>query len=121
MYRYLIFLIAAPAMAHQFTPTYPKFAPSFIEGVDVAKMELFNSRKDVDYYEIGVFGGDWKPVVFASEAKLIPIKYLEKRQINVYLRHKDVKSAVYICTTSRLLQGSANRAGVASRICSKVR
>jgi len=121
MYRALIILISTPVMAHQFTPTYPLFEPSFVEGVYVVKMELFNSRKDVGHYELSVHTGNWKPVPFASEDRVIPIRYLETKKISIYLRQGDVAKAEYVCTTSKLPLAVANQASIASRICSKVR
>jgi hypothetical protein len=57
MFRYvfiMMMLIGGFANAHQFTPTYPKFETSFVEGVYFTKMELFNKRKEIDFFELGV-------------------------------------------------------------------
>lgn len=107
--------------AHQFTPTYPKLEFSFVEDVLQAKMELFNSRKDVSYYELNVYTLDWKPVTFASEEKLVPMRYLETKKLNVYIRKQDINKAVYICTTSKLQKENVKHTGISSRICSKIK
>ena len=54
MYRAIVLLLLAfPAFAHEMVPTYPKLKPSHVEGVSKVEMELFNKRKDVEFYEIG--------------------------------------------------------------------
>jgi hypothetical protein len=85
------------------------------------KMELFNKRKDVEYYELGVFDSDWGPVSFASESRLINIKYLETKQVNVYVRKEDIKRVTYICTESKIKKQDVQNTVISSKICSKVR
>ena len=60
----LLFALNLNAQAHEMTPAYPKFNYSYIEGVSVTKMFLFNRRNDVSYYQIGVFTLDWKKFLF---------------------------------------------------------
>ena len=108
------------ANAHQFLPTYPKFQYSFIDGVVYTKMELFNKRQEVEYYELGVFDESWNPVTFASENKLIRIGYLQTKQINVYLRKEDLKKATYICTESKTKKEDVQTTVISSKICSKI-
>ena len=48
----LLCLFGFQSNAHEMTPTYPVLDSSYIEGVVVAKMKLFNRREDVEYYEI---------------------------------------------------------------------
>jgi hypothetical protein len=109
------------AQAHQFIPTYPKFEQAFVEGVVQTKMELFNKRPEVEYYELGVFSQDWRPVVFASESKLIHVKYLETKKVNVYVRVQDLPQVTYICTESRLRREDAKDTVISSKICSKIK
>ena len=110
------------ANAHQFTPTYPKLEPSYVEGILQAKMVLFNRRSDVEYYELGVYDGEWNPVPFTSNSKLIQIRYLETKRIDVYIRNSDRNRVVYICTSSKLAKdGSETSTLISSRICSKVK
>lgn len=113
--------VCVPTYSHQFTPTYIKFEPSFVEEVAQTKMELFNKRREVEYYELGVFTEDWKPVGFASESKLIHVRYLETKKINVYVKFQDLKRVVYICTESRLRREDVKDTVISSKICSKVK
>lgn len=117
----IILLLCGTARAHQFTPTYPQFTSSYVEGVLSTKMEIFNKRKDVEYYELGVFTQDWQPVPFASEARIIRVKYLETKKLNVYIKVEDLKSVSYICTESRLRKEDVRDTVISSRICSKVK
>jgi hypothetical protein len=58
MFRYAFILligIAGHVNAHQFLPTYPTFELSFVEGVVQTKMQLFNKRKEIEYYELSVY------------------------------------------------------------------
>lgn len=116
-----MFLIGGGANAHQFLPTYPKFEQSFITGVMYAKMELFNKRNDVEYYELGVFDKDWKAISFASESKLIQINYLQTKPVNVYIRREDLNRVTFICTESRHKRENAQVTFISSQICSKVK
>ena len=50
--------MATTAHAHEWTPTYPKFEPSFMEGIVVTTMNIFNKRSDIDYYELTVHDKD---------------------------------------------------------------
>lgn len=109
------------ANAHQFLPTYPKFMISYIGGVYYTKMELFNARKDVEYYELSVYDKDWNSMAFASEAKIIRIKYLETKKLNVYVLGGDLSRVTYICSESKLPKDQETKTVVASRICSKVK
>jgi hypothetical protein len=124
MFRYvfvLLALIGGYANAHQFLPTYPKFQYSFIDGVVYTKMELFNKRKDVEYYELNVYDSDWNQVSFASESKLIQINYLQTKDINVYIKKEDLKTVTYICTESKHKKEDVQKTVISSKICSKVK
>ena len=79
-----------PALSHEMVPTYPKFNQSYVDGVLFTKLTLFNRRDDVQYYEIGVFDDEWNSLPFASETKIIYVKYLEKASFDVYVRVKDI-------------------------------
>lgn len=114
-------LFGVPVMAHQFTPTYPKFGVSFVDGVLSTRMELFNKRQDVEYYELDVYDADWKPLPFATENKLIGIRYLETKPVNVYIKAQDLSRIVYICTESRMRKQDAKDTVISSKICSKVK
>lgn len=115
-----VFLFAATAQAHEWTPTYPRFEPSFMDSIVVTTMSLFNKRKEIEYYELSVFDEDWQPIPFATESKLININYLETKKIDIYIREADCDRLEYICTESKILVDDASQTGVTSRICSKV-
>jgi len=117
----LLVLLSGQATAHQFTPTYPKLKPSFVPGVLVAEMDLFNGRTDVEYYGIEVFDADWNKVAFATEAKILRLKHLDSTKVNIYIREKDRNKAVYICSVSKLLGEGSSLTMVASKICSKIK
>jgi activator of HSP90 ATPase len=124
MFRYVIALmmvLSCSANAHQFLPTYPKFQNSFVEGVVYTKMELFNKRKEIVFYELGVFDGDWNSITFATESKIIRVNYLETKYINVYIKKEDLKRAVYICTESKIKKEDIQATSIASKICSKIK
>ena len=103
------------------TPAYPVLDSSYINGVVVAKMKLFNRRKDVDYYQIEVFTEDWKPVSFATTARVLKVDYNKNKLFDVYIRFVDVKRARYICTTSKIFKGGNQETLVSSMICSKIK
>lgn len=124
MHRYLILLMlwaSGHASAHEFTPTYPKLKPSYVPGVLSAKMTLFNLRNDVEYYEFGVFDAEWNKVPFAMQNKIMKFKHLDKKTVEVYIREKDSKDAVYICSKSKLLVDGGSKTSVSTRICSKIK
>jgi hypothetical protein len=125
MFRYVVFfflsLVGGQLNAHQFLPTYPTFEQSFISGALQTKMQLFNRRQDVEYYELSVHDSDWNDITFASENKIIQVKYLETKNINVYIRKEDLKRVTYICTESRIKKQNVQITAISSRICSKVK
>lgn len=115
------FVLSNIAHGHQFLPTYPRLEPSYVQGVLVTRMELFNSRTDVSYYEISVFDKDWKPVPFASESNILNIKYLQRKTIEIYIREQDRQRALYICSRSKHIEDKDKITIVSSRICSKIK
>ena len=124
MKKILVIILAAfcgPAMAHEMSPTYVEFTPSYIDNVLKTGIEIFNRREDVNYYEIEVYDNDWKPVSFVSDSKIVNLKYLEKKSIDVYIRNADQDKAVYVCTLSRFIKEDVTKTNVSSRICSKVK
>ena len=108
------------SQAHEMTPAYPKLTISHVEGVNKASLEIFNKREDVEYYEIGVFTKDWKPVNFVTSYTLIRLKYLGHMKFDVYIRDEDKDKAVYICSQSKLRSDAQSVTAVSSRICSKL-
>jgi hypothetical protein len=124
MRLYLIFVLCLfgfQSNAHEMTPAYPILDSSYIDGVVVAKMKLFNRREDVEYYQIEVYTEEWKPVNFATTSKVLKIGYNQTKLFDVYIRFADIKKTRYICTTSKLFKGSMQMTLVSSMICSKVK
>jgi len=124
MYRAVIVLILCiisnSAVAHEFTPTYPKLKQSYLEKVLYTTMILFNARKDVNYYSVGVFDENWEVVPFATESKLISVKHLQRKKIDIYIRERDKKRAKYICSKSKIQVSGGGKTSIVSRICSKI-
>ena len=103
------------------TPTYPKFKDAFMDGLLVTEMEIFNKRKDVEYYEIGVFDKDFQPIPFVSSFNVYEIKYLKKIKVEIYIRQTDEPKVTYICSRSRVLEQKVSNTSIASTICSKIK
>lgn len=125
MYRSLITLLvvlfSGYASAHEWTPTYPTMKPSHVQGVYYTDMNLFNGRQDVKYYEISVWDKDWGRIPFAAEIRVVPLEYLARKQIRIYLREEDLPAATYICSLSKLEAEGDLKSAISSKICSKIR
>ena len=120
MYRTVIALLFVGVVnAHEMTPTYPTWEDTHITGVVKTKMEMFNKRKDVDYYEIGVFDKDMNPIAFVSKYDIVKLTYLQHLKFDVYINNNDKSRARYICSKSKLKTDVKVRTAIASRICSK--
>ena len=123
--RILIILIlvlnGGYASAHQWTPTYPKLKPSHVPGVYTTKMELFNGRKDISYYSVGVFDKEWKKVKYVASPSVLRVTHLDRRIVEIYIHKRDKKNAYYICSKSKILNTVKDPSIVASRICSKIK
>ena len=103
------------------TPAYPTLKPSYIDGVYVTKMKMFNRRKEIVYYAIQVFTHDWKPLPFASTSKIINVGHNKRKLFEVYIRSRDVDKATYICTESKVFKNTEQVTLVSSKICSKIK
>lgn len=127
MYRSIILtallsgVLSVSAMAHEWTPTYPKLSMSHIENVWTTRMKLFNSRNGIDYYDVSVFDQEWNAVPFAVLMNPMSVKYLETKYIDIYIRDKDKGRAVYICSKSKLYAIDTTKPMLFSRICSKIK
>ena len=121
MYRPVILwlLLCSSVAAHDMTPTYPKWKMSFIPSAKMTTMQVFNKRSDVQWYEIGVFDKEWKPIPFVTRYKIINIKYLHRVRFDVYVNDKNAKVVEYICSTSKLRGNDDFKPIVESRICSR--
>lgn len=111
--------LMSTANAHEMTPTYPKLEPSHLDGVVKATMSMFNKREDVEYYEIGVFDSEFKPVPFVTSYNIIKLDYLGHVTFDVYIRKGDIGKATYVCSRSKLRKDNKVRTAVTSTICSK--
>ena len=121
MFVLVLVFIGGSARAHQFTPTYPKLTTSHVLGIYKAEMVLFNTRKEIKYFSLGVFDKDWNSIKFASESKIIPLAYQERKYLDIYIRDEDRSKAMYICSKSKILSSVKDTSIVASRICSKIK
>jgi len=124
MLRYvlvMLLLFGHSASAHEMVPTYPKLEPAYVEGLYKTTMTMFNKRPEVEYYEIGVFTSDWKPIPFVSNYKVYKVPYLSTVSFDIYVRSEDRYDVTYICSVSKLRQSSRTRTAVSSKICSKVK
>ena len=121
MYRPVVLwlLLCGSVAAHDMTPTYPKWKMSFIPSAKMTTMQVFNKRKDVEWYEIGVFNKEWQPIPFVTRYKIINIKYLHRVRFDVYVNDKNAKVVEYICSTSKLRGNDDFKPIVESKICSR--
>ena len=115
-----LILATTPVVAHELTPTYPKLRPAYLDGLMVASVTMFNAREDVEYYEVGVFDLDWRPVPFATASKIMKVPYTERESFDVYVRKADQNRAVYLCTTSKLRSDKPSNAVISSKVCSRL-
>ena len=110
---------ASAVKAHEMLPTYPRLAPSYVDGVMQVQMRMFNKRQDVEWYEVGVFDAKMQPVPFVTGYRILQVKYLSHVTFDVYIRAADAKKAKYVCSQSKLRRGKTEGTVIASRICSK--
>ena len=61
----LLVLICGSASAHQWTPSHVELRPSYVGGIHTATMKFYNSRDDVEYYQVQVTDGQFNPIKFA--------------------------------------------------------
>jgi uncharacterized protein YfaS (alpha-2-macroglobulin family) len=108
------------AQSHEQTPAYPRILPSHVEGIVKVQLQILNRRKEINYYEVGLFDQNFEEMDFTTKRKIIKIDYQEKVDFDVYLRKSDLNKAVYICTASKILKSNKSRAVVSSLVCSKL-
>jgi hypothetical protein len=122
MYRSiaLCLLLCSSVLGHEMTPTYPEWQVSYSGGIKKTTMRLWNSREDVQYYEIGVFKEDLKtPIPFVTAYKIVHLGYLKEVKFDVYIRESNIKDARYICSLSKLRSDNVSKTLLATQICSK--
>ena len=112
-------MLCGSVAAHDMTPTYPKWKMSFIPTAKMTTMKVFNKRADVQWYQIGVFDKEFKPIPFVTRYKILKIKYLSHVKFDIYINDNNVKRAEYVCTTSKLRGNDDFKPIVESRICSR--
>lgn len=115
----LLLLLCGSVAAHDMRPTYPSWGISHIADVKHTRMELFNKRSDVEWYEIGVFDINWKPLLFVTRYKVMQIDYLSNVKFDVYISEANSIAAEYICSVSKIKANENNTPLVSSRICSR--
>ena len=57
-------MLGGYAQAHEQTPAYPKIAPSHVNGVVKVQLQFLNRRKEINYYEIGLFDKNFDELRF---------------------------------------------------------
>lgn len=117
----IMILIGAASYAHEMVPTYPSLEPSYMDGLYKTTLTVFNKRKEVQYYEIGVFTSEWDPIPFVSKYKIYKIPYLSTVSFEIFIRKTDSDRAVYICSKSKLRKEDVALTGISSKICSKIK
>ena len=120
----LAIFLSVEVSAHQWTPTYPEFRLSYISGIHTTDMKLYNTRDDVDYYQIQVFDGYFNPIKFAingGQSDVVNVPFRKKRTVSVYVPSNEFSRVVYVCSRSMILREEETASLLASRICSKVK
>ena len=105
--------------SHEQTPTYLKWTVSGVSEVKKTQIRLWNSRPDIEYYEIGVFDGDWQPIPFVTAYKILPVKYLQEVKVDIYIKKSNIEEARYVCSLSKLRSNNESQTLLVTRICSK--
>lgn len=113
-------LVSSIGFAHEMVPTYPQLKISAYSGILETEIELFNKRKDVEYYEIAVFDKDWNSVRFVTQYQIIKLSYLERVRFKIYIANNQANSAKYICSKSRVRGEEQPSTIISSMICSKI-
>lgn len=109
--------------AHQWTPTYPELRQSYIQGIDTTDMVLYNTRDDVDYYQIQVLDVEFNPIAFAidsGQSNTVNVQFRKRKKVSVYVPSNQSGRVVYVCSKSLILKENETASVLSSRICSKV-
>jgi len=102
------------------TPAYPVVKPSHVKDVVKVEMSLFNSREEIEYYQIELFDLNWMNIPFSTTYRIMQVGYKEHKSFDVYIRKSDMDEAVYLCTTSKVKKTYESSTLVASKICSRL-
>ena len=114
-----LLLVSGFTYAHEMVPTYPKWKLGVYPGILTTTIEIFNKRNDVEFYEIGLFDKDWKPVYFVADYKVIQLKYLSGASIDIYIAKENKDRVEYVCSRSKVRKGGESRTALSSKICSR--
>jgi hypothetical protein len=117
----IILGLASSAYAHEQTPAYPKMKFSHVKGVVKYELSLFNQREDAKYYQIALFDKDFNSMPFSTKYRIMKVDYKQRVNFDVYVRKSDLKRAMYICTTSKVIKERSSRPIISSMICSKIK
>jgi len=90
-----------------------------MEGIFRARLEIFNSREDIEYYEFEVFDENWNSIPFATAERIIHLPYLKRKSVDIFIRAQELDLVTYVCTKSKILAGIHQSTVVSSKICSK--
>jgi len=113
-------LAASSAFAHEMTPAYPEVKMSHVKNVVKVEMSLFNSREEINYYQVDLFDLNWMPIPFSTPYRIMKVDYKEYKAFDVYIRKRDLPEAVFLCTTSKVRKTNISRTLVSSTICSRL-
>ena len=86
-------------------------------------MKFYNSRDDVEYYQVQVTDGKFNPIKFAisgGQTDVFHVPHRQRKTVDVYVPSYESTRVVYICTRSMILKKFETTAVISSRICSKV-
>lgn len=117
----LTLLLASTVKSHEMVPTYPEWSLGVYPGILTTRIEMFNKRKDVEYYEIGLFDKDWNEIYFVADYKVFKLKYMSSIAIDVYIAKENRKRVEYVCSRSKLRKQGDTKPALSSRICSRFR
>ena len=96
IFSLFLLVLSSNAYAHEMVPTYLKWKPSYVDGLYVTTMKMFNKRKEIEYYEVGVFDSNFNSVPFATSSKIIKVNYLGHVTFELYVKKEDVDRAIYV-------------------------
>ena len=54
-------------------------------------LSLFNSREEINYYEIGLFDLNWDGIPFSAVYRIIKVGYKERKNFSVYIRESRLR------------------------------
>tara|TARA_B110000908_G_C10149026_1_gene400444 strand:- start:399 stop:785 length:387 start_codon:yes stop_codon:yes gene_type:complete len=111
---------ATAISGHEMTPAYPILKPSHVVGIVKAEMSLFNSREEVQYYQIDLYDLNWKNIPFSTTYRIFKVGYKERKNFVVYIRESDLDEATYLCTTSKIKRRAESATIISSKICSRI-